>query len=195
MEEERDELEPREEEKPREAVDWSALFDAMADMVEEEKLADVLEERAGALAEPEEEETADAGDVYTLFTLREEKYALPAVVTREVLELPKITPVPKAPAVVAGLFHRWGGVYVALNTKYLLGLEEDGSYGEALVFTSGGARVALLVDAVEATRHIPPAYVRSSDVGGRAIAGVTPDRYIVLDGTALWSEVRRALGL
>ncbi|NIT35761.1 MAG: hypothetical protein GTN49_04570 [candidate division Zixibacteria bacterium] len=195
MEEEPDELEPTEEDKSREAVDWSALFDAMADMVEEEKVADVLAQRASALAESEEEEAADAGDVYTLFTLREERYALPAAVTGEVLELPRITAVPKAPPVIAGLFHRWGGVYVALNTKYLLGLEEDGSYGEALVLTGGGGRVALLVDAVEATRHIRAANIRSEDVGGRAIAGVTPDRYIVLDGEALWSEVRRALEL
>jgi chemotaxis signal transduction protein len=186
---------PRPEGRPlQEDVDWSALFDAMADMVEDEKVADVLTDRARALARVEEDATAEAGDAYTLFSLGAERYALSATAAREVLELPKITPIPRAPAAIAGLFHRRGRILVALHTKGLLGLEENGRYGNAVVLTGEPARVALLVDEVEAARVIPSGAIYPGDVGGRAIAGITPDRCIVLDAEALRAEIRRVVG-
>jgi chemotaxis signal transduction protein len=182
---------PQPEQEPaREQVDWSTLFDAMADMVEVEKVADVLRDRAQALAEAEVNAT-EAGGVYTLFSLAAERYAVPSSAASEVLELPKITPVPRTDPVVAGLFHRRGGIYVALNTKGLLGLAEDGSYGNAVVLADGPARVALLVDEMEAARRIPPADIQPG--GGGVVAGVTPDRYIVLDVEALRAEIRAVL--
>lgn len=182
---------PQPEQEPtREQVDWSTLFDAMADMVEVEKVADVLRDRARALAEAEVDAT-EAGGVYTLFSLAAERYALPSSAASEVLELPNITPVPRTDPVVAGLFHRRGGIYLALNTKRLLGLEEDGPYGNAVVLADEPARVALLVDEMEAARRIPPADIQPG--GGGAVAGVTPDRYIVLDVEALRAEIRAAL--
>ncbi len=195
METDKFELPEPEARSSQEDVDWSALFDAMSDMVEVEKVADVLAARARVLAEPEGDGGGDVGDVFTLFSLGPERYALSAGVTREVLELPKITAIPKVPAVVAGLFHRRGGVYVAIDTKELLGLEEDGNYGNAVILTGDPAGVAILVDEVQAARNIPPAAICAGDVGGRAVAGITADRYIVLDAEALWAEIRAALGL
>ncbi len=195
MEEEKFKLPEPEGPSPQEDVDWSALFDAMAGMVEEEKVVDVLSTRARALAEAEEEVAAEAGEVYTLFSLGPEKYALSAAVAREVLELPTIMPVPKAPDVIAGLFHRRGGIYVALDTKRLLGLGEDGRYGNAVVLTGGPARVALLVDDVEAARAIPSADIRPGDVGGKVVAGITPGHYIVLDAEVLRAEIRGVVGV
>jgi chemotaxis signal transduction protein len=194
MEEEKFKLPEPDGQSPQEDVDWSALFDAMAGMVEEEKVADVLSARARALAEAEEDVAAEAGDVYTLFSLGPERYALTAAAAREVLELPTIMPVPKAPDVIAGLFHRRGGIYVALDTKRLLGLGEDGRYGNAVVLTGGPARVALLVDDVEAARAIPSADIRPGDVGGKVVAGITPGRYIVLDAEVLRAEIRGVVG-
>jgi purine-binding chemotaxis protein CheW len=176
-------------------VDWSALFEAMSDRAAEAKVADILAERARALAVPEEEVGADAGAGYVLFTLGRERYALSALVVAEVVEAPKVTPVPKAPPAVAGLFHRRGGVYVALATKNLVGLQDNGGYRDALVLSGGVPRVALLVDDVAATQAIPAARIRPGEVGARAVAGVTADHYIVLDADALWAEVRRALAL
>lgn len=178
----------------QEDVDWSALFDAMADMVEDEKVTDILADRARALAEADEGEADETGDVFTLFSLGSERYALSADAARGVLELPAITTVPRAPDVIAGLFHRRGGIYVALNTKRLLGLGENGRYGNAVVLAGELARVALLVDDVEAARSIAPADIHPGDVGGRVIAGVTPDRYIVLDAESLRAEIKGVLG-
>ena len=178
----------------QEDVDWSALFDAMADMVEDEKVTDVLADRARVLAEAEEGEADEAGDVFTLFSLGSERYALSAAAARGVLELPTITAVPGAPDVIAGLFHRRGGIYVALNTKRLLGLGEDGRYGNAVVLAAELARVALLVDDVEAARSIPPADIRPGDVGGRVVAGITPGGHIVLDAEVLRAEIKGVLG-
>jgi len=48
---------------------------------------------------------------------------------------------------------------------------------------------------VTATRVVPATEIHAGDVGGRAVAGVTADRHIVLDAAALWAEARRALGL
>ncbi|UCH78109.1 MAG: chemotaxis protein CheW [Candidatus Coatesbacteria bacterium] len=186
--------EPAPEERPREGVDWSALFEAMSDRVEEEMVVDILAVRARLLARPEEEVGVDAGDVYTLFRLGEERYALSAAVVGEVLEAPRVTPVPQSPPTIVGLFHRRGGVYLALSTKRLLGLADNGTYRDALVLTGEKSRVALMVDAVEATRPIPASEVRPGDVGGRAVAGVTADKYIVLEAEGLWAEVRRAFG-
>jgi chemotaxis signal transduction protein len=195
MAEEQYEPEVPEEEKPRSAVDWSALFEAMSDRAAEDKAAEILTERARLLALPEEEPAADAGSVYVLFTLGEEKYALSSEAVAEVAEAPEVTPVPKAPAAVAGLFHRRGGVYLALATKNLVGLEDGGAYRDALVLAGDIPRVALLVDEVAATRVVPAAQIHSGDVGGRAVAGITEDHHIVLDADALWAEARRALGL
>lgn len=195
MAEEAFEPEAPEEEKPRTAVDWSALFEAMSDRAAEDRLTEILTERARRLAIPEEEPGGDAGSAYVLFTLGEEKYALSTETVAEVAEAPEVTPVPRAPAAVAGLFHRRGGVYLALATKTLVGLEDGGTYRDALVLTDAGPRVALLVDEVTATRVIPATEIHAGDVGGRAVAGVTADRYIVLDAEALWAEARRALGL
>jgi len=186
--------EPAPESRPREGVDWSALFEAMSDRVEEEMVADLLAARARALARPEEEVGVDAGEVFTLFRLGEERYALSVAVIAEVLESPRLTPVPQSPPAIAGLFHRRGGVYVGLSTKNLLGLADNGSYRDALVLSGGKWRVALMVDLVEATRPLPASEVRPGDIGGRAVAGVTADKYIVLDAEGLWAEVRRALG-
>ncbi len=194
MEEEKFKLPEPDGQSPQEDVDWSALFDAMAGMVEDEKVVDVLSARARALAEVEEDVVAEAGDVYTLFSLGPERYALSTAAAREVLELPTIMPVPKAPDVIAGLFHRRGGIYVALDTKRLLGLGEDGRYGNAIVLTGEPARVALLVDDVEAARAIPSADIRPGDVGGQAVAGITPGLYIVLDTDVLRAEIRGVVG-
>jgi chemotaxis signal transduction protein len=173
--------------RPREAVDWSALFEAMSDRVEEEVVVDILAARARVLARPEEEVGVDAGDVYTLFRLGEERYALSAAIVAEVLEAPRLTAVPQSPPAIVGLFHRRGGVYLALNTKNLLGLADNGTYRDALVLSGEKLRVALMVDTVEATRPLPASEVRPGDVGGRAVAGVTADRYIVLDAEGLWA--------
>jgi purine-binding chemotaxis protein CheW len=175
-------------------VDWSALFDAMADMVEDEKVSDVLAARARVLAQVEEEEGDEAGDVFTLFSLGSERYALSAAAARGVIEMPAITAVPRTPDVIAGLFHRRGGIYVALNTKKLLGVGEDGRYGNAVLLAGDLARVALLVDDVEAARSIAPADIHPGDVGGHAVAGITPDRYIVLDAEGFQTEVKGVLG-
>ena len=183
------------EQKPQGVVDWSALFEAMSDRAAEDKVADILAERARRLAVPEEEAGADAGAVYALFTLGRERYALSTAVVAEVVEAPKVTPVPKAPPAVAGLFHRRGGVYVALATKTLVGLQDGGTYRDALVLAGAVPRLALLVDEVTATRVIPAADIRPGDVGVRAVAGVTADHHIVLDADALGAETRRALGL
>jgi purine-binding chemotaxis protein CheW len=179
---------------PRGAVDWSALFDAMSDRAAEDRAVDVLAERARRLAIPEEEVAADVGAVYALFALGAERYALSSSVVAEVVETPKLTRVPHAPPVVAGLFHRRGGVYVGLATRSLLGLEDGGAYRDALVLAGPVPRLALLVDEVTATRVIPAAEIRAGEMGARAVAGVTADGHIVLEAGALWDEARRALG-
>ncbi|MGD8718178.1 MAG: chemotaxis protein CheW [Candidatus Zixiibacteriota bacterium] len=194
MEEEKKNPEGEEAPARREAVDWTALFDAMSDRAEEEKTAEILEARARALASPEDDEAADHGEVYAFFALGSEKYALSTAVVGEVVERPRVTAVPKAPPIVAGLFHRRGGVYVAVDTKHLIGLNNDAKCRDALVLTGAMSRVALLVDAVTATRNIPAAEIRPADIGGRAIAGITSDNRIVLDGGALREELLRALG-
>jgi chemotaxis signal transduction protein len=183
------------EEKARAAVDWSALFEAMSDRAAEDRAAEILKERARRLALPEEEPAADAGSVYVLFTLGPERYALSTEAVAEVAEAPDVTPVPRAPAAIGGLFHRRGGVYLALATKNLVGLEDGGAYRDALVLANAGPRVALLVDEVTATRVVSSVEIHAGDVGGRAVAGVTSDHHIVLDADALWAEARRALGL
>jgi chemotaxis signal transduction protein len=195
MAEEQYEPEAPKEEKPRGAVDWSALFEAMSDRAAEDRLTEILMERARRLALPEEEPGADAGSVYVLFTLGTERYALSTEAVAEVAEAPDVTPVPRAPRAIAGLFHRRGGVYLALATKNLVGLEDGGTYRDALVLAGAAPRVALLVDEVTATRVVPATEIHAGDVGGRAVAGVTADRHIVLDAAALWAEARRALGL
>ena len=195
MAEEQNEPEVPDEEKPRAAVDWSALFDSMSDRAAEDKVAEILTDRARRLALPEEETDADAGSVYVLFTLGRERYALSTAVVAGVAEAPEVTPVPKAPPAIAGLFHRRGGVYLALATKNLVGLEDGGTYRDALVLAGVIPRLALLVDEVTATRVVPAADIHPGDVGARAVAGITADHHIVLDADALWAEARRALGL
>jgi purine-binding chemotaxis protein CheW len=79
------------------------------------------------------------------------RIALPAREIESVVELEGLTPVPGAPAHVAGLSALRSRVLTVIDSRASLGLSRDGETGtgEAIVVPSGGHTYALLVEQIE----------------------------------------------
>lgn len=79
------------------------------------------------------------------------RLALPARDIEAVIELEGLSPVPGAPAHVAGLSALRSRVLTVIDSRASLGLpaDPDAPFGEAIVVPSGGHAYALLVDQVE----------------------------------------------
>jgi chemotaxis signal transduction protein len=155
--------------------------------------AEVMEIRARELARPREEGDA-VGDAHVVFTVGEERLVVPAPEVEEVVELPPLTPVPKAPSLVAGLFARRGAVYVGVDTAALLGFSGAPAYRQGVVLRAPDLKIALLVDEVTATRPVAPAEIAPVGFASRTFRGVTTAGEKALDVAGVWAELRRALG-
>jgi purine-binding chemotaxis protein CheW len=79
------------------------------------------------------------------------RIALPAREIESVVELEGLTPVPGAPAHVAGLSALRSRVLTVIDSRASLGLSRDSETGtgEAIVVPSGGHTYALLVEQIE----------------------------------------------
>jgi purine-binding chemotaxis protein CheW len=86
-----------------------------------------------------------------LAQLAGQRIALPALDVDSVIELDKITPVPGAPAYIAGLTSLRSRALTVIDCAKMLGLNEyeSGECQRAVVFNFNGHDYALLVEVVE----------------------------------------------
>jgi purine-binding chemotaxis protein CheW len=134
---------------------------------------------------------AAAGELreYITFLLGGEEYGVAIERVREILRLPAITEVPRAPAHVLGVVTLRGEVVAVIDPRRRLALApaEPGPGARIVVCESALGPVGLLVDAVAQVVRLPPGAIepRPPGVGGaaaEAIAGIgrEADRLVIL---------------
>lgn len=92
-----------------------------------------------------------------IFTLDDQRYALRLSVVERVVRMVRITPLPEAPAVVAGLIDVGGQVVAAFDVRRRLRLpaREIELADKLLIARTERRTVALIADAVTEVRDIP----------------------------------------
>ncbi len=104
-----------------------------------------------------EMQTDNGEEQVVVFDLAGESYGIEIGHVQEIIRLPAITSVPRAPAFVEGVVNLRGRVIPVINLRARFGLP-DGERGRAsriVVLETGGQTVGALVDAVSEVLRIP----------------------------------------
>ncbi len=95
------------------------------------------------------------------FEINNERYALDIGLTREIVEMVQITPVPRAPPHIAGIINLRGEITNIINLNSILGLpvgtEEDLEEHKIIVLVpdaAEGSIVGIIVDAVHSVLQV-----------------------------------------
>src|SRR4051812_9943985 len=129
---------------------------------DDEKVREVLEERARALARSAETDDAE-GETLGLVVLAvgDERYGVEVQHVQEIEPLDKLTQIPGTPAFWAGVVNLRGSMYPVLDIRSYLNLGGEPEEGQKVALvTNGGLSVGLLVDEVAEIRQ-----VRISEMG------------------------------
>ncbi|MBI3977188.1 MAG: chemotaxis protein CheW [Chloroflexi bacterium] len=186
-------------------LDWQAARERLAaaaaaigraEPADEEREA-IFARRAEILARPPAaEQPADAFEAL-VFALGDERYAFPSVQVREVRLLEGLTPLPGAPAFVAGLINVRGRVVPVLDLRPIFGVPATGAAAQTLLLLAGRAGDI----GVLSTDRPVVRWLRAGDLGelpagapagldSAYVRGVTPDLTVALDAEALLASPR-----
>ena len=189
------------------AIDWEEVRRrlARAQAATEEcirftpaKAREVLEQRARALSRVPVS-AVRAGEVLEviIFALANETYAIETRYVQEVVRFTDLTPLPGAPAFLAGVLNRRGEILGVMDLRTFLGISGQAVTDLSRVLVLGGERAefGLLVDAAHEVRTLsldellePPASVAGA--GREYLRGVTQEALIVLNGAVLLQDER-----
>jgi len=117
-------------------------------------------EQEGAGSEKEEGVSARMGkgaeELFVVFFLGEEEFAVSIDSVREIIRLPAIVRVPRAPHYVEGVINIRGEILPVINMRKKLGLSEEERSGRnrIVVVDLKGVSTGLIVDAVREVRKI-----------------------------------------
>jgi purine-binding chemotaxis protein CheW len=105
-----------------------------------------IEEGVAASEEQSEE--------FLVFRLRNERFAMPTRMAREVLRIPRLVKVPRLDARILGIINLRGQIVAVTDLRPLLGLAggEIPAGGQLVVTEAAGISTALVVDRVEGIR-------------------------------------------
>ena len=145
---------------------------------------------------------------YVSFRLAEETYALDVSHAKEIVEAPRLTPMPHAPAWIRGVMNLRGSVVpvVDLKRKFAMGTTELGAHTCVLLveFASESSQflIAVLVDAVLAVFELSPSELEPPPAFGarysrKYLKGVGRREgamFMVLDANEVFADVEPELG-
>jgi purine-binding chemotaxis protein CheW len=190
----------------RAAVDWARLHERLAQAArrlagtveDADAVSRVLRARARAAArEPLAPAEADTQVQVVEFQLACERYAIETRWVREVVALRDLTPLPGAPAFVAGLVNVRGRVVSVVDLKAFFDLPSKGlpDLNRVIVMADRTMEFGLLVDAVLGVARIDSHQINAAPptlTGVRAhyLRGVTADRLALLDGARILGDPR-----
>ena len=134
-----------------------------------------------------------------VFTLANECFALPVVQVREILRLQEMTPLPKAPAFMAGVINLRGRVLAVIDLRKRFELEPASRSDEAriVIVRLPKALVGFIVDSVEEVLDLPREAIQvapevsSAHIGRRYLSGIAQVEtrlVLLLNATAVFSE-------
>lgn len=187
----------------RSGADWEQAY-AQLDRAEEAlRRADLpagqvdlaLRERARALSRSVDPAVAPGRDVL-VFECGGGQYAIDAAHAREILPLPFLTPVPRAPPFVAGIIHRRGEILMLVDVPTLVGLPVTGVVDRTKVIVVGpaGREVGIVAEGVEGIRAIAPEAIAPALDEAPFVAGVAGGAVVLLDVEAFLSAVGMTAG-
>jgi purine-binding chemotaxis protein CheW len=174
----------------------------------QDELAEIWARRAYALAEPPQAETTGQTLDLLVFLLNGEQYGLEVAHVREIYPLEQLTPVPRTPDFVAGIFSARGRLISVIDLRAFLGLpslslssrherREQGGVNptKIIVVAAADLEVGLLADEVEDMLTIfkddlEPAL--TTQIGSQAefVQGIAPGMLVVLNLNALLNDKR-----
>lgn len=131
------------------------------------------------------------------FVMAYERYALATAYVREVVALREMTPLPGAPAFVAGLVNVRGRVVSVVDLKAFFELPAKGlpDLNRVLIVANERLEFGLLVDAVGGVceldaAELQPALPTLTGVREEYLRGLTPERLVVLDAERILDDPR-----
>jgi purine-binding chemotaxis protein CheW len=137
-----------------------------------------------------------------LFTLEAQRYALPLEDVRELVRAVRLTPLPRAPAVVEGLLDLRGELLPVLDVRrrFRLPARRLSPSDHLIVAQAGARRIALRVDRAEGLLALEPGQFDSSPrelpgVGYVAGALKLPDGLVLLHDLRTFLSQAEALEL
>lgn len=129
------------------------------------------------------------------FSLGGETYAVENGHIREVLPLPRVTPLPCVPSFVRGIINVQGRIVSLLDLKSILGLPDTGvsPTSSVIILQSPGLEFGLLADEILGLASIPISSIQTSlptltDVRAEYLKGVTAEGLVLLDAGKLLSD-------
>ncbi len=156
---------------------------------------EMLRTRARRLATPPKPDEDQARIGVVLFHLAGETYAVESLYVRGVHPLKTLTPLPGAPAFVLGITNLRGEILSVIDLKKFFGLPEKGltDLSTVIVLQSDVMQFGILADEVVAAQVIPvsriqPALPTLTGVREKYLRGVTEERVVILDASALLAD-------
>lgn len=158
-----------------------------------EETQQILQARALALAQESTlDETVNEDIEVMEFTLAYEQYAIETRYVRQVAALENLTPLPCTPAFVLGIVNLRGAILPVIDLRKLFELPERGltDLHRIIVLQSGKILFGILADTVTSVRRIlltdlQPSLPTLTGVRRTYLAGITPERLVVLDAEKL----------
>jgi purine-binding chemotaxis protein CheW len=186
----------------RKKIDWDAakqqLLNAEAALekaltADAEQIDDVYRRRAAQMAKRHAERTTSVRTITVLvFSLGVETYGLPVTDLAEVLPWAGCTPVPRAAAEIEGIINLRGELRSVIDLHRLLSLPPaaDESACCILMLRNGRDVLGLKVGPVEKVQalredHLASPEITTTDGSSSYVQGLSPDKVIVLNPTAL----------
>jgi purine-binding chemotaxis protein CheW len=150
----------------------------------EDRRAEILEERARAIAGARKEGRAETLGVLA-FTVGGERYAVSVSAVSQVLEAKGLWLLPATPPWLLGAIVARTRVVPVLDLRHLLGLEGGGmsDLGRVVVVEQDGDAFGLAVEALEGRIEVPRDALVPAEKG--PFMAVGPDRLALLDLTRL----------
>lgn len=188
-----------------EPVDWTAIrrqIEEARQMTERgwapsaEAKQRILRARAQALAMPIAEPPAAEHAIEALtFLLAGETYAIELPFVREVYSLTAFTPLPGTPGFVLGIINVRGQILSVLDLRHFFAFPHVGlsELNKVIILRQGDMELGILADAVLSVQSIPkddiqPGLPTLTGIRNAYLKGVTPDRWVVLDGGKILSD-------
>jgi chemotaxis signal transduction protein len=127
--------------------------------------------------------------------LGSERFGIDLSDVAEVLPPVRVTPVPGAPAVFAGVINVHGEIRPVLDLRRYLGMQplQSGDLSRAILLRKDGSEMGLQIDSVEQIRWIGPEDMQPAGNGAAELSphlkGSTKDLLMLLRTDALFSEL------
>jgi purine-binding chemotaxis protein CheW len=181
------------------SIDWRQAHERLRRLqaadttaVSSERARAVMEERARLLARTQSQAPVEETLEVVTFALAAERYAIETQYVRAVVRMVDLTPVPGAPAFVAGITNYRGQLLCVVDLRSVFEPSTTGPTGSSRLIVLGVERVefGVLADRVDAILRLPASEVLPlsgsvAGVGREYLRGVSRDAMMVVDGGLL----------